>query len=107
LHFHKPEAHNSQIIPRPKTLEEYESRDFQDETPVFSSFTYLIDLTRISGSLLSLDTIPSEYMESATANADAMLVNWKLHLPREKQNVIDKNEEIDEVLFQAQNMLHM
>jgi hypothetical protein len=51
--------------------------------------------------------MPSEYLEPAVANADAMLVNWKLHLPREKQSVVDKNEEIDEVLFQAQNFLQM
>lgn len=34
-----------------------------------------------------------------------MLVNWKLHLPVEKQGVVDKNEEVDELLFQAQNLL--
>lgn len=95
------------IIPRPKTLDEYESRDFEDETPVFSSYAYLIDLVRISGSLLPLDTMPAEYLESAVANADAMLVNWKLHLPKQKQSVIDKNEEIDEILFQAHNFLQI
>lgn len=95
------------IIPRPKTLDEYESRDFEDETPVFSSYAYLIDLVRISGSLLPLDTTPAEYLESAVVNADAMLVNWKLHLPKEKQSVVDKNEEIDEVLFQAHNFLQI
>jgi hypothetical protein len=51
--------------------------------------------------------MPTEYLESAVANADAMLVNWKLHLPKEKKSVIDKNEEIDEVLFQAHNFLQM
>ena len=95
------------IIPRSKTLDEYESRDFEDETPVFSSYAYLIDLVRISGSLLPLDTMPREYLESAVANADAMLVNWKLHLPKEKQSVVDKNEEIDEILFQAHNFLQI
>lgn len=88
-------------------MDEYESRDFEDETPVFSSYAYLIDLVRISGSLLPLDTTPAEYLESAVVNADAMLVNWKLHLPKEKQSVVDKNEEIDEVLFQAHNFLQM
>jgi hypothetical protein len=95
------------IIPRSKTLEEYESRDLEDETPVFSSFAYLIDLVRVSGSLLPLDTMPREYLESAVANADAMLMNWKLHLPKEKQGVVDKNEEIDEILFQAHNFLQV
>jgi len=46
-------------------------------------------------------------LESAVANADAMLVNWRLHLPREKQGVVDKNEEVDEILFQAHNMLQL
>jgi hypothetical protein len=36
-----------------------------------------------------------------------MLVTWKLHLPREKQGVVDKNEEVDEVLFQAHNLFQM
>jgi len=34
-------------------------------------------------------------------------MNWKLHLPREKQGVVDKNEEVDEVLFQAHNLLQL
>jgi len=86
-------------------MDEYEARDFEDEEPIFSSFTYLIDLTRITGAILGFDRLPCKEMEIAVNNADAMLVNWKLHLPREKQSVIDKNEEVDEILFQAQNLL--
>ncbi|TAQ84187.1 hypothetical protein B7494_g7482 [Chlorociboria aeruginascens] len=94
--------YDSGMIPRPHTLHEYDARDFEEETPVFSSFTYLIDLVRISGSILALDNVNPKVLEPAVANADAMLVNWKLHLPREKQGVVDKNEDIDELLFQAQ-----
>ncbi|KAL2063745.1 hypothetical protein VTL71DRAFT_5550 [Oculimacula yallundae] len=93
------------IIPRSRTLREYESRDFQDEEPIFSSFTYLIDLTRVTGSLLGFDRLPPGEIENAVNNADAKLMNWKLHLPREKQGVVDKNEEIDEILFFAQHQL--
>lgn len=96
-----------QIIPRPRTLSEYEARDFEDEEPIFSSFTYLIDLVRISGSILGIDNINGKDLEPAVANADAMLVNWKLHLPREKQGVVDRNEDVDEVLFAAHNLLQM
>ncbi|KAK0115461.1 hypothetical protein ONS96_013917 [Cadophora gregata f. sp. sojae] len=95
------------IIPRSRTLEEYENRDFLEDEPVFSSFTYLIDLTRISGSLLGFDRLPPGDVELAVNNADAMLVNWKLHLPREKQGVVDKNEELDEILFFAQHQLQV
>jgi len=95
------------IIPRSRTFEEYEARDFLDEEPVFSSFTYLIDLTRVTGSLLGFDRLPARELETAVNNADAMLVNWKLHLPREKQGVVDKNEEVDEILFFAQHQLQV
>ena len=101
------ETNAFQIVPRSRTLGEYDNRDFLDEEPVFSSFTYLIDLTRISGSLLGLDRLPPSDVEIAVNNADAMLVNWKLHLPREKQGVVDKNEELDEILFFAQQQLQV
>jgi len=57
--------------------------------------------------LLGLGSMGEKELESAVANADAMLVNWRLHLPREKQGVVDKNEEVDEILFQAHNMLQL
>ncbi|CZT04495.1 uncharacterized protein RCO7_10424 [Rhynchosporium graminicola] len=95
------------IIPRSRTIKEYESRDFEDEEPVFSSFTYLIDLTRITGSLLGFDRQPPSEIENAVNNADARLMNWRLHLPREKQGVVDKNEEIDEILFFAHHHLQV
>lgn len=59
------------------------------------------------GSLLGFDRLPSKDMELAVNNADAMLVNWKLHLPREKQSIVDRNEKVDEILFQAQNLLQL
>lgn len=95
------------IIPNPRTLDEYEKRDFEDEIQVFSSFTYLIDLTRITGYILDLQVLQPKEMEDAVANADAMLVNWKLHLPLEKQGIVDKNEEVDEILFQAHNTMQL
>ena len=95
------------IIPRPRTLSEYDRRDFEDEEQIFSSFTYMIDICRISGSLLGLGSLREKNIELAIANADAMLINWKLHLPREKQGVVDKHEEVDEMLFQAHNMLQL
>ncbi|TVY82321.1 hypothetical protein LSUE1_G004089 [Lachnellula suecica] len=97
----------SGVIPRPRTISEYEARDFEDETPIFSSGAYLIDLSRIVGCLLSLEQLPIKQREHAAANADAMLVNWKLHLPREKQGVIDRNEQVDEILFRAHILLQI
>jgi len=58
------------------------------------------------GAWLIINDISGEGLEPAVANADAMLVNWKLHLPKVKQRVVDKNEEPDELLFYAHSMLH-
>lgn len=96
-----------QVIPPPRTLAEYEARDFEDETPVFSSFSYLIDLTRIVGCLLNIDSLPIKEREVAVANSDARLVNWKLHLPPEKQGIIDKNEQVDEMLFRCHFLINV
>lgn len=41
-------------------------------------------------------------LERAVTNADAMLVNWQLHLPKQKRGIVDKNEDVDELLFNAQ-----
>jgi hypothetical protein len=94
------------MIPPSRTLSEYDNREFADEQIVFSTFTYLIDLTRITGALLGVLKLEkgTEDLEAAVANVDAMLVNWKWHLPKEKLGVIDKNEEIDELLFCAHNL---
>jgi hypothetical protein len=100
-------TNDKKIIPRARTLEEYDARDLEEEMPTFSSFTYFIDLCRIVGVILGIDQGPSKNMEVAVANTDAMLVTWKLHLPREKQGIADKNEEVDELLFQAHNLVEM
>ena len=59
------------------------------------------------GPLLALERIPSKEMESAVGKLENMLVNWKLHLPWEKQDLVNKNEEVDEIIFQAHNLRHM
>jgi hypothetical protein len=59
------------------------------------------------GMILGIDNLNGKDLQAAVANADAMLVNWKLHLPREKQGVVDRNEDVDEILFQAHNLQQM
>lgn len=100
-------ANHNQIIPPPKTLEDYETRDFEDEIPVFSSFTYFLGLLRIAAYIWAISALPASQAGDALTNADAMLVSWKLHLPREKQGVNDKNGAIDEIMFRAHYTLHL
>lgn len=84
---------------------EYDTRDFDEEATIYSSFTYLIDLVRISGSMLYMDGMSGRDLELVVENADAMLVNWQLHMPKEKRGIIDTNEDVDEMLFNAHSLL--
>lgn len=93
------------IIPRPRTVFEYEARDIEDGESFFSSFTYLIGICRISGFAIGLQNLSGDELELAVANVDTMLVNWKLHLPRGKQDIFGKNQDLDELMFQAHSML--
>lgn len=74
---------------------------------MFSSFTYLLGLNRIAAYIFAIKALPIEQVKDAVSNADAMLVNWRLHLPREKQGVYDKNGDIDEILFRAHYTLQL
>ncbi|RDW76007.1 hypothetical protein BP5796_06828 [Coleophoma crateriformis] len=95
-----------EMVPPPRTLTEYDMRDFDEEPIVYSSFAYLIDLVRISGSILYMNGMSGADLELAVENADAMLVNWQFHMPKEKRGIIDINEDVDEVLFGAYSLFH-
>lgn len=81
-------------------MEEYNAREFAGEEVVFSSFTYLIDLGQILGSLLSLGTEAGELFEPGAVAADASLMNWLLYLPKQKR-LLGEFSQVDQVLFQA------
>lgn len=102
MYFYEIETNYAQtIIPPPRSLPEYDSRDFEVEEQVFSSFTYLIDLIRIASGFLSVDRMAGKDLELGVTNTDALALSWKLHLPQEKQSVVNKNGEVDELLFRA------
>lgn len=90
---------------QPRTLEEYEFRDFEEDVFVFSSLAYLIEIVKISATLLGLASLQPKDREGAISSAGTMLITWKLHLPREKQSVMKENGEVDHILFQAHILL--
>lgn len=40
------------------------------------------------------------------ARVEALLSNWRLHLPQSKRDALHKNGQLDEMMFQAHMMLH-
>jgi hypothetical protein len=64
---------------------EYDSRDFEEEQTIFSTFTYQTDLTRIAGTMYGVLKLKESDLEGTVTNSDAMIVNWKLHLSKESR----------------------
>ncbi|KAL4952190.1 hypothetical protein BDW69DRAFT_168269 [Aspergillus filifer] len=99
-------AYESGKIPRPRTLADYEMREFLgDEERTFSSFAELVGLTR------GLDIALSTRQEMTIANApwisgntDATVTAWRSLLHPSKKNLVREDGTVDELLFKA-NMI--
>jgi hypothetical protein len=92
---------NIQHIPYPHTLQDYDDCAFAAEEINFSSFTYLIDAIRILGKVFEVSRLDAQFEYHAVDVVDSYLVNWRLHLPASKLEIVNNAGRIDEVLFQA------
>ncbi|KAF2206105.1 hypothetical protein GQ43DRAFT_467638 [Delitschia confertaspora ATCC 74209] len=96
------EYYSGQIPYPPRTLQDYDDAAFAPEELVFSSFTYLIDAIRILGKVFEVSRLDATYEYHAVDIVDGLLVNWSLHLPASKREIVNNDGHIDELLFQAQ-----
>ncbi|KAF1926278.1 uncharacterized protein M421DRAFT_422963 [Didymella exigua CBS 183.55] len=88
-------------IPYPASLQDYDDSAFMPSIPVYSSYTYLIDAIRILGKVFECARLDSAFEYHAVDVVDQYLINWRLHLPVNKLDIINKDGSVDEVLFQA------
>lgn len=94
-------------IPEPHSLQEFDDRYFAPENTVFSSFAYRVEAMRILGQVLAVGQINSNSPDDPRADAaDASIVNWGLHLPDEKKELVNKDRRVDEMLFQAHMVIN-
>jgi hypothetical protein len=91
----------------PHTIFEYNERDFAENEVSFSSFAYLIDVVRIMGSVMAIVGHGGNFSESLVDDVDGELVNWELHLPEDKKDVLRGDGETDEPLFYAHMALNV
>ncbi|KAK1985392.1 hypothetical protein LZ30DRAFT_708563 [Colletotrichum cereale] len=101
--------YDSGEIPEPKTLEDFDYREFASEDVSFSSFTYLITAVRCAA--LAISTTPKiasrEDSTQIIQNADSVIEGWSLLLPRDRKQVMTRTGEIDELLFQAHLLINV
>ncbi|KAF4964999.1 hypothetical protein FSARC_7133 [Fusarium sarcochroum] len=101
--------YESANIPVPRTLEDFDSREFSDEEIIFSSFAYLIGAVQcaalaISASPKKATRQDSEYI---IQSADSIIDAWLLLLPKAQKPVLQKDGTIDELMFQAHLLVHV
>ncbi|KAH1552758.1 hypothetical protein KXV36_009377 [Aspergillus fumigatus] len=96
-------------IPQPKTLEEFNCREFSPEGTKFSSFAYLIGAVQCAASAISVapKTAVKEDSARVIQAADCSLDGWRLLLPADSKQVMTDTGEIDELMFQAHLLVHV
>ncbi|KFH41797.1 Conidial development protein fluffy-like protein [Hapsidospora chrysogenum ATCC 11550] len=94
-------------IPPSRYLEDLEDQEFTagDDDREFSSFSYRILCARNLGKFMRTDAIQGPD-DPNLARIEALLTNWRLHLPPSKRDPLDRDGRVDEMMFQAHMMVH-
>ncbi|OOQ90205.1 C6 zinc finger domain protein [Penicillium brasilianum] len=95
-------------IPVPKTLQEFDCREFTQEIK-FSSFAYLIGAVRCAAAAICAAPKIAKMEDSMhiIQTADSCLDGWRLLLPKNHKQVMSKTGEVDELMFQAHMIIHV
>ncbi|KAI5459237.1 hypothetical protein BGZ63DRAFT_415868 [Mariannaea sp. PMI_226] len=96
-------------IPNPKSLQDFDDREFASEDISFSSFAYLIGAVRCAASAISISPkiANKEASEHVIQAIDSIIDGWLLLLPKGSKEVMSKSGEIDELMFQAHLFIHV
>ncbi|KAI0406644.1 N-terminal binuclear Zn cluster-containing/DNA binding domain-containing protein [Xylaria palmicola] len=87
-------------IPRPMYLEDFDDQLFSGEEREFSSFAYRVASIRNLGRMMRLPSSGFSPEESVD-KVESYLSNWRLHLPKSKRDCLNKEGQLDEMMFQA------
>ncbi|KAL2881091.1 hypothetical protein SGCOL_003381 [Colletotrichum sp. CLE4] len=90
-------------IPPPLTLTDLEDQDFSGDDREFSSFAYRILAGRNLGKFMRVPPIYGPDDENL-GRIEALLTNWRLHLPLSKKDALNQKLQSDEMIFQANMM---
>ncbi|KAH1563921.1 hypothetical protein KXW50_004334 [Aspergillus fumigatus] len=101
------EEYESGNIPNPRTLEEYDMREFSGDEREFSSFAEMVGLTRsLDLALAARKDLDLKIITTVCANVDAIHVSWTSLLPASKRTVFRPDGSLDETLFKAHAIIH-
>ncbi|KAI2602792.1 hypothetical protein GGR54DRAFT_468517 [Hypoxylon sp. NC1633] len=87
-------------IPRPMYLEDFDDQLFSGEEREFSSFAYRVASIRNLGRMMRLPNNGFPNEENVN-RIETLLSNWRMHLPPSKRDSLNKDCQLDEMMFQA------
>ncbi|KAI5465075.1 hypothetical protein BGZ63DRAFT_440538 [Mariannaea sp. PMI_226] len=101
------DEYNSGRIPEPRTMEEYDNREFaSDEEADFSSYAYLIGLLKsFDRTIFGIPRDSEANVRSICSNTDASNAAWMSLLPKRKRKLFREDGKVDELLFKASTLL--
>jgi hypothetical protein len=95
----------SDLIPPPATWSEYQNRELAEIEIVYSSLVYLYDMTTIIAHIMTSFLETGYLAESTVSTCGTKLAIWFSLLPSLKKKCLQKNGDMDEVMFTA-HMIH-
>lgn len=96
------------MIPSPRSLDDYENREFLDEDKTqFSSYAELIGLTLgIDRALAPGNSTDHHLYSKMAASSDTSVLGWFSLLSPEKRQLVRPDGSFDEVMFKALFIMH-
>ncbi|KAJ4300685.1 hypothetical protein N0V90_002773 [Kalmusia sp. IMI 367209] len=91
-------------IPLAATWQQYDMREFDDVEVVYSSITYMVDVSRISTYIMQSFMDTGTFNAAFVASIDAKLAVWHSLLPAVKKDPMRQNGTVDEIMFMAHLM---
>lgn len=90
-------------------MQEFDIRDLAPEDTSFSSFAYLIGAVRCVA--LAAAIVPASVTEEDSGQVlqavDSIINGWLLSLPNCRKQVMNKEGEVDELMFQARMIINV
>lgn len=87
-------------------MTEFDRRFFAEEEIEYSSFSYRIAAARALSGIIPISIAQSLQALPSHIEAELVLENLILHLPKQMQSFVRKDGSINEVLFQTHMMIH-
>ncbi len=99
--------YESGCVSQPRTLDEYENREFGQQCAEFSSFAQVVGLARcLDLTLAGASRADMVSLSRIAQEADAAVAAWSLLLPESKRQLVRTDGTVDEMLFKANMLLN-